>query len=122
MFNTMSNKRIRSFFVFGILGICLSLFIPQMSSASDSQIEAAVIAEVSEGLSNTAPTPSVTNISSSSGYALATWNLGDMGGQALLEQSGSDWVVIASGGGAMDASTLEGYGVPAGVAAELSPF
>jgi len=107
-------QRLRKFAVLAILGLALALgmaiYMPSHAE-STAEIEAAVIEVVSEGL-RADLTPEIRSINVSDDYALATWIVGHMGGQTLLHQSEEGWVVVESGGGAMNAAVLEQLGVP----------
>ena len=107
-------QRLRKFTVLAILGLALALgmaiYMPSHAE-STAEIEAAVIEVVSEGL-RADLTPEIRSINVSGDYALATWTVGHMGGQTLLQQSDDGWVVVQNGGGAMNAAVLEQLGVP----------
>ena len=107
-------QRLRKFTVLAILGLALALgmaiYMPSHAE-STAEIEAVVIEVVSEGL-RADLTPEIRSINVSGDYALATWTVGHMGGQTLLHQSEEGWVVVESGGGAMNAAVLEQLGVP----------
>jgi hypothetical protein len=107
-------QRLRKLSVLAVLGLALALgmatYLPSQAQ-STAEIEAVVLEVVRDGL-RADLTPEIRRINVSGDYALATWNVEHMGGQTLLHQSEAGWVVVESGGGAMNAAVLEQWGVP----------
>ncbi|MGP6159416.1 MAG: hypothetical protein ACLPYS_18235 [Vulcanimicrobiaceae bacterium] len=52
-------------------------------------------------------------------WALGTWSAGSVKGQSLWQRRGEAWCKVV-GGSALDATDIQGYGVPSGVAHHLS--
>ena len=52
-------------------------------------------------------------------YALQRWRTRYMGGEALLRHGAAGWKVVTAGGGAPDADSLVGLGVPRSIAEQL---
>lgn len=108
------SQRLRKFTVLAVLGLVLALGLatdlPSQAQPT-TEIEAVVLEVVSEGL-RADLTPEIRRINVSGDYALATWNVEHMGGQTLLQWSEEGWVVVQTGGGAMNDTVLEQLGVP----------
>jgi hypothetical protein len=51
-------------------------------------------------------------------YALVGW-WGWGGGETLFRKTAHGWSLVTSGGGALDAAGLRGYGVPSPIASEI---
>ncbi|WP_141242183.1 hypothetical protein [Leptolyngbya sp. BC1307] len=92
---------------------------PQTSTAEETAITQATIADLVGDSENLAQMPDVIRTVVEGEYALATWVWGEAGGQTVLSQAGTSWTVLSSGGGAVDVSTLEELDIPTAVAEQL---
>ena len=90
---------------------------------SDDAIQAAVVqATLDDLLANVTDAtvePEVYQATVLGDYALASWLWGEGGGQSVLSKESGEWQVLSSGGGALDAATLEALGIPADTAQTL---
>ena len=91
----------------------------QTSTAEEAAIAQATIADLVGDRENLTQIPAVIRTVVEGEYALATWIWGEAGGQAVLSRAGTSWTVLASGGGAVDVSTLEELNIPTAVAEQL---
>ncbi|MEM6427510.1 MAG: hypothetical protein AAF728_20480 [Cyanobacteria bacterium P01_D01_bin.128] len=95
----------------------------QTDEQSDEAIQAAVVQTTLDDLladaSNATVEPEVYQTVILGDYALASWLWGEGGGQSVLSKESGEWQVLSSGGGAVDAATLETLGIPADAARTL---
>lgn len=93
--------------------------IAQATSTVDAAVARATLNQLLEGSQNSQRQPAVYRTIVEGNYALATWRWGEAGGQTVLVRREGRWTVLTSGGGAVDAATLQEAGVPAAIAQRL---
>lgn len=124
----MLGKTTRKFLVLAAIAFLVAVVWPAVYSlnqgvspvmaqtrAVDSQkqqVKKVVIKDLNAGLAPSAPQPKLRQLAVSSPYALATWNLGEMGGITLLVQEESSWKIVTTGGGSLDVKGLISFRVP----------
>lgn len=91
----------------------------QNTPSEITAVNRAAIAYLRQGRENLPQTPSIRRTVVEDDYAIATWAWGEAGGQAVLSLADDEWKVLSSGGGAVDASTLEELDVPEAIAERL---
>lgn len=96
-----------------------SIQIPQATPTVDAAVARATLNQLLEGSQNPQRQPEVYRTIVEGNYALATWRWGEAGGQTVLAREEGRWTVLTSGGGAVDAATLQEAGVPAAIAQRL---
>ena len=110
----MPHRIIPTFFV-----VAQGVSNEQNISSEITTINQAVIDHLRQGRENLSQAPLIRRTVVEDEYALATWAWGEAGGQAVLSLADEEWTVLSSGGGAIDASTLEELNIPMAVAEKL---
>lgn len=82
-------------------------------------VNQATLEYLQQGRENLSQLPTIRRTVIEENYALVTWNWGEAGGQTALSFSDMSWAVSASGGGAVNVSTLEAAGIPTEIAEQL---
>jgi hypothetical protein len=93
--------------------------IAQATPTVDAAVARVTLNQLLEGSQNPQRQPEVYRTIVEGNYALATWRWGEAGGQTVLAKKEGRWTVLTSGGGAVDASTLQEVGVPAAIVQRL---
>ena len=91
---------------------------PGRTDGNQEQVIQLSIARI-RGKSTSTLQPKVAQISIVGTYAMTTFTWGEGGGTVVLSQINGVWRVLGSGGGFADADVLQGFGIPADVAAQL---
>ncbi len=100
-----------------LLGLLLGgLPMPLKAQAPDA---AQALSAIRATLVNLGTGAEIDSISVVESYALAEWSAYGSVGQAVLEQVGDDWVIIASSQGIYDLDTLTQEGIPSDTATQL---